>query len=285
MEGTPRRLAGKVVVVTGSTKGLGAAMARRFAAEGAAVVVSGRSAEHGREVESDIGAAGGRARYLRCDASDEDSVRELIAGAVDAFGTIDGLVNNAMPMDEMGAAERGVAEIDSDAFDRILRVGLYGSVWACKYAIPVMVRGGGGSIINITSIAAVAGIPKLPGYTACKGAMSALTRQMAVDYGPAKIRVNSMLPGILLSTELATAVEGHPVAGPLVRDGQLTRWGEYDDISTMGAYLLSDESGFITGCEMRIDGGWTANAHIPDLVGMVFAPMAAGGSDRTGNAT
>jgi NAD(P)-dependent dehydrogenase (short-subunit alcohol dehydrogenase family) len=280
MEQIPQRLTGKVVVVTGSTRGLGAAMAKRFAAEGAAVVVSGRNAERGRAVEREIRDEGGEARYIRCDASDEVAVRELVSVTVEVFGAITGLVNNAMPMDDMGSTERGVAEIDSDAFDGILKVGLYGSVWACKYAIPVMARAGGGSIINITSIAAVGGIPKMPGYTACKGAMAALTRQMAVDYGPDKIRVNSMLPGFLLSTELAAAVEAHPVAGAQVRDGQLTRWGEYDDISSMGAYLLSDESGFMTGCELRIDGGWTANAHIPDLVGMVFAPMAENGTGR-----
>lgn len=279
MEQIPRRLTGKVVVVTGSTKGLGAAMSRRFAAEGAQVVISGRNEEHGQAVERGIRDDGGQAHYIPCDASREDAVRRLMSGTVERFGRIDGLVNNAMPMDDMGSAERAVADIDSDAFDGILKVGLYGSVWACKYAIPVMVRGGGGSIINITSIAAVAGIPNMPGYTACKGAMAALTRQMAVDYGSRGVRVNSMLPGFLLSTELATAVEGHAVAGPLVRDGQLTRWGEYDDISNMAAYLLSGESGFITGCEMRIDGGWTANAHIPDLVGMVFAPMAATGTE------
>jgi 3-oxoacyl-[acyl-carrier protein] reductase len=268
------RLAGKVAIVTGSTKGFGEAMARRFAAEGAGVVVSGRSEEQGQAIAKEIAADGGRAVFIRTDMADEDSVRGLVDGTVAEFGQVDGLVNNAMAMDHIGSAERAVADMDSAGFDKIIKVGIYGLFWACKYAIPEMLKAGGGSIVNISSIAAVSGVQKMPGYTACKGAMQSLTRQMAVDYGSQGIRVNTMVSGFVLSSELAAAVDAHPVAGPLMQDAQLTRWGVLDDIAGMATYLLSDESGFVTGTEMRIDGGWSATARIPNLVDLVFAPMA-----------
>jgi NAD(P)-dependent dehydrogenase (short-subunit alcohol dehydrogenase family) len=269
------RLAGKVAVVTGSTKGFGEAMVRRFADEGAAVVVSGRGEAEGRAIEKDIVGSGGRAVYVRTDMADEDSVRGLIEGAVAEFGRVDGLVNNAMAMDHIGSSERPVHEMDSAGFDKIIKVGVHGVFWACKYAIPEMLKAGGGSIVNISSIAAVSGVEKMPGYSACKGAMGALTRQMAVDYGKHRIRVNTMVSGFVLSSELAAAVDAHPVAGPLMQQAQLTRWGVLDDIANMATYLLSDESGFVTGSELRIDGGWSSTARIPDLVELVFAPLAA----------
>ncbi|HEY1967273.1 MAG TPA: SDR family oxidoreductase [Pseudonocardia sp.] len=269
------RLAGKAIIVTGSTKGFGAAMVKRFAVEGANVVITGRNEARGREIEQEIQAEGHSAVFLPTDMSEEDSVRAMCAGTVAEFGRIDGLVNNAMAMDQIGSDERAVADMDSAGFDKILKVGIYGVFWACKYAIPEMLKVGGGSIVNISSIAAVAGVPKMPGYSACKGAMGALTRQMAVDYGSAGIRVNTMVSGFVLSSELAAAVDAHPQAGPLMQEAQLTRWGHLDDISAMATYLLSDESGFVTGAEMRIDGGWSSTARIPNLVDMVFAPLAA----------
>jgi 3-oxoacyl-[acyl-carrier protein] reductase len=268
------RLAGKVVVVTGSTKGFGEAMVRRFATEGAAVVISGRSEAEGRAIEKSLVDDGHRAIYLRTDMADEDSVRGLISGAVAEFGRLDGLVNNAMAMDHIGSSERPVAEMSSDGFDRIVKVGVYGLFWACKYTVPHMLEAGGGSIVNVSSIAAVAGVEKMPAYSMCKGAMGSLTRQLAVDYGSRGIRANTMVSGFVLSSELAAAVDAHPVAGPLMQQAQLTRWGVLDDVSTMASYLLSDESGFVTGTELRIDGGWTSTARIPDLVTMVFAPLA-----------
>jgi NAD(P)-dependent dehydrogenase (short-subunit alcohol dehydrogenase family) len=269
------RLAGKTVVVTGSTKGFGASMVKRFASEGANVVISGRSEAEGAAVDKEIRAEGGNGIFVRTDLSDEDSTRALMTAAASEYGRIDGLVNNAMAMDHIGSDERAVADMDSDGWDKIIKVGIYGLFWSCKYAIPEMIKAGGGSIVNISSVAAVAGVPNMPGYTACKGAMQALTRQMAVDYGPHNIRVNTMVSGFVLSSELAAAVDAHPEAGPIIRQAQLTRWGKLEDISSMASYLLSDDSGFVTGSELRIDGGWTSTARMPNLVEMVFAPLAA----------
>jgi NAD(P)-dependent dehydrogenase (short-subunit alcohol dehydrogenase family) len=168
-----QRLVGRTTIVTGSTKGFGHAMARRFAAEGANVVLCGRNKAAGRRIE-----------------------------------------------DEM------------------------------------------------------------PGYSTCKDAMGALTRQMACDYGPKGIRVNTMICGIVLADGLAAAVESHPVAGPLMAEAQLTRYGTLDDIAGMATYLASDESGFVNGAELRIDGGWTSSARFPNLVDLVFADLAASAAPR-----
>jgi 3-oxoacyl-[acyl-carrier protein] reductase len=267
----------KVIIVTGSTKGFGEAMVKRFAAEGAAVVVTGRREPEGQKIAAEIQGSGGRALYLRSDVSDEASVRDLVAGTVEEFGRVDGLVNNAMAMDQISSFERPVAEMDSDAFDRILKVGLYGVFWASKYAIPEMVKVGGGSIVNISSVAAVAGVASIPAYSASKGAVGALTRQMATDYGRQGVRVNSMVCGIVLAEGLTSVIEAHPVAGPAMAAAQLTRWGTHDDITALATYLVSDAAGFVTGAEFRIDGGWTSAARVPNLVEVLTEHFASVG--------
>jgi NAD(P)-dependent dehydrogenase (short-subunit alcohol dehydrogenase family) len=269
------RLAGKTVLVTGSTKGFGAAMARRFAAEGANVVITGRSEADGNDLQRRLRDAGGSATFLRADLTDETSVRDLITGAVAVYGRLDSLVNNAMAMDQVGASERPIAEMATAGLERLVAVGIYGLFWSTKYAIPAILNTGGGTIVNISSLAAVAGVPSLPGYTMCKGAMGALTRQVATDYGPKGIRINTMVCGIVLAEGLADAVASHPVAGAKMAEAQLTRYGTLDDIAGLATYLVSDESGFINGAELRIDGGWTSTARFPNMVDLVLADVAA----------
>jgi NAD(P)-dependent dehydrogenase (short-subunit alcohol dehydrogenase family) len=269
------RLDDKVTLVTGSTKGFGAAIARRFAAEGAKVIVTGRNRDAGEQLEGEIAGDGGAATYIQADLTEEASVRELLARTVERYGRLDGLVNNAMPMDEVGTSERPIAEMDTDGLNRIVGVGIYGLFWACKYAIPELLEAGGGTIVNVSSLAAVAGVPSLPAYTMCKGAMGALTRQLATDYGQRGIRINTMVCGMVLADGLAEAVANHPVAGAKMAEGQLTRYGNLDDIAGLATYLVSDESGFINGAELRIDGGWTSTARFPNLVELVLADMSA----------
>jgi NAD(P)-dependent dehydrogenase (short-subunit alcohol dehydrogenase family) len=268
-------LHGKTVLVTGSTKGFGAAMARRFAAEGANVVITGRGSEAGLALEAAIRADGGRATFVRADITDEAAVRDLVAAAVSTYGRLDGLVNNAMAMDEVGSSERPIVELETAGFEKIVKVGLYGLFWATKYGIAAMLENGGGSVVNISSLAAVAGVPSLPAYSACKGAMGALTRQVAVDYGHQGIRVNTMVCGIVFAEGLAAAVSAHPVAGAKIAEAQLTRYGTLDDISDMATFLVSDKSGFVNGAELRIDGGWTATARFPNMVDLVLSDVAA----------
>jgi NAD(P)-dependent dehydrogenase (short-subunit alcohol dehydrogenase family) len=269
------RLSGKTVLVTGSTKGFGAAMARRFAVEGASVILTGRNEAHGRRIEREIVAAGGTSKFIRADLIDESSVRDLVEAAVQQWGGLDGLVNNAAAMDEVGSSERPIAEMETDGFDRIIRVGIHGLFWACKYAIPKLIEAGGGSIVNVSSLAAVAGIPSLPAYSMCKGAMGALTRQLATDYGHYGIRVNTMICGLVLDPALAATVAADPVAGPKIAEAQLTRYGRLDDVAAMAGYLVSDDSAFVTGSELRIDGGWSAAARFPRLAELVHGSDTA----------
>jgi NAD(P)-dependent dehydrogenase (short-subunit alcohol dehydrogenase family) len=269
-----KRLEDKVVLVTGSTKGFGAAMARRFAAEGARAIITGRSEPEGNKLEAEIRDAGGTATFVQADLTDETSVRDLVATAAGLHGRLDSLVNNAMAMDQVGANERPLADMDTNGLNRIINVGIYGLFWACKYAIPHLLTTGGGTIVNISSLAAVAGVPSLPAYTMCKGAMGSLTRQLATDYGPRGLRINTMICGIVLAEGLADAVASHPVAGAKMAEGQLTRYGSLDDIAGLATYLVSDESGFVNGAELRIDGGWTSTARFPNLVDLVLADLA-----------
>lgn len=263
------RLHGKTVLVTGSTKGFGAAMARRFALEGAHVVLTGRSETQGSRLERDITREGHHATFVRADLTDETSVRHLVDTAVQRCGRLDALVNNAAAMDQVADSEQPIADMDTAGFERIIDVGIRGLFWSCKYAVAKLVESGGGSIVNVSSLAAVAGIPALPAYSMCKGAMGALTRQMATDYGHQGVRVNTMICGIILDPVLAADVAADPTAGPRIATAQLTRYGRLDDVAAMAGYLISDESTFVTGAEFRIDGGWTSTAQFPRLSAIV----------------
>ena len=273
------RLRGKTILVTGSTKGFGAAIAKRFAIEGANVALTGRSEAKGAAVESEIVEQGGRARYFQADLSEERGVRGLIEGVIGQWGRLDGLVNNAMAMDHVGSSERPIADMETAGFEQIIRVGIHGLFWCCKYSIPELLKSGGGSIINVSSLAGVAGIRSLPAYSICKGAMGALTRQLATDYGPQGMRVNTMICGLVLDEGPAREVAAHPVAGPKIAEAQLTRYGNLDDVASMAIFLISDESGFVNGTELRLDGGWTSTAQFPrlsELLGGADAPARAG---------
>lgn len=176
-----------------------------------------------------------------------------------------------MGTDLLGS-ERPVADMDAAEFDKILKVGLYGVFYASKYAVGHLIKAGGGSIVNLSSVAAVAGVASMP---ACKAAVGALTRQMTTDYGRQGVRVNTMICGLILGAGLATMVRQYPIAGPAMAEAQVTRYGRHDDIAGLATYLVSDESEFVTGTEIRVDGGWTSTARIPNLVELVFADASA----------
>jgi NAD(P)-dependent dehydrogenase (short-subunit alcohol dehydrogenase family) len=163
------RLQGKTAIITGSTRGFGSAIVRRFAQEGANVVITGQSEADGKAVAADVTAGGGAAIFVAAHIGDEDAVEGLVARTVAEFGGVDVLVNNAMAMDHIGDSEGPIADLDTAGFERMIRVGIYGVVFACKYALREMVKSGRGSIINVSSIAAVGGVPHMPGYTAARG--------------------------------------------------------------------------------------------------------------------
>lgn len=264
------RLNGKVVIVTGSTRGIGRATAVRFAEEGAAVVVTGRTEDAGREVEAEIRDAGGEATYVRTDLAKEADVVGAVRAAIDTYGKLTTLVNNAAPTELMGPGrqDRRVTELENNAWDAIMLVALKAVVWACKHAIPEMAKAGadaGSSIVNISSAASMLGTPGLDTYTAAKGALNTLTRSMAVEYAADGIRSNCIVSGMVLTSEGAHKMMEDPVIGGATRAMHLTRLGLPDDIANAALFLASDEAAFITGAVIPVDGGVTARMPVPDI--------------------
>jgi NAD(P)-dependent dehydrogenase (short-subunit alcohol dehydrogenase family) len=261
------RLAGKVALVTGSTRGIGRATAIRFAEEGAGVIVTGRTQEAGRAVEAEIRSAGGEATYVRTDLACEADVEGAVAAAVESYGRLTTLVNNAAPTELLGPGrlDRSVAEVTDEAWDRIMQVALKAVVWACRHAIPRIAEAGGGSVVHISSAASTLGTAGLDTYTAAKGALNALTRSMAVEFAEQQIRVNCISSGMVLSSEGAHKLMAHPVIGPATRAMHLTRLGRPEDIANAALFLASDEAAFVTGAIMPVDGGSTAKMPVPDI--------------------
>ena len=266
------RLANKVAFVTGASSGIGAVMAQRFAAQGARVVLAARRADKGAAVVAAIRAQGGEAAFVKMDQGVEDEVRAAIDFAAHSFGKLDVLVNNAGPVDLIASgADRRVHELATTVFDQIMKVSLYGPFWCCKYAIPHMIANGKGSIVNISSIAAVTGLPMLPAYTASKGALSAITRQIAYDYGANNIRCNAIITGYIQHEGSAGQVDT-PEKHAAYRSRHLTRLGVPDDIANAAIYLAADESDFVTGSSINVEGGVLVKSR-PDTV-MISKPGA-----------
>ncbi len=258
---------GKVAIVTGSTRGIGRATAVRFAEEGAAVIVTGRTEDAGREAEQEIRDAGGEATFVRTDLANESDVVAMVAAAVDRYGKVTTLVNNAAPTELMGPGQldRRVTELENDAWDSIMLVALKAVVWACKHSIPEMTKAGGGAIVNISSAASLLGTPGLDTYTAAKGALNTLTRSMAVEYAPDGIRSNCIVSGMVLTSEGAFKMMEDPVIGGATKAMHLTRLGLPIDIANAALFLASDESAFVTGAVIPVDGGVTARMPVPDI--------------------
>jgi NAD(P)-dependent dehydrogenase (short-subunit alcohol dehydrogenase family) len=245
------RLDGKVAFVSGSTRGIGRTTAELFAAEGAKVVGSGRSVDKGETVAERIRDAGGDAVFVPLDVTDEDSVRGAIQTTIDRYGTLTTLVNNAAPTDIVNQNMKPMLEYTNDEWDRIILGTLTGNVfWACRYAIPHMIEAGGGSIVNVSSGGSVFGSPGISAYSAAKGGMNALTRSIAVEYAPYKIRCNVIIVGRVVSHSKDR--------GPDV-PGSLTRVGQPSDIAYAAMWLAADESEFVTGSEVTADGGMSIN--------------------------
>ena len=261
------RLDDAVAIVTGSTRGIGRATAARFAREGASVIITGRTEDAGRELEQEIRAAGGEATFVLTDLANEADVVAMVAAAVEHYGKLTTLVNNAAPTELMGPGrlDRRVTELENDAWDSIMLVALKAVVWACKYSIPEMAKAGGGAIVNISSAASLLGTPGLDTYTAAKGALNTLTRSMAVEYAPDNIRSNCIVAGMVLTSEGAFKMMDDPVIGSATRAMHRTRLGLPEDIASAALFLASDEAAFITGAVIPVDGGVTARMPVPDV--------------------
>ena len=262
------RFKDKVVLVTGSTKGIGAQIARRFAAEGASVVVTGRSKDLGEGVVDDIRSAGNIAEFLAGDISDADDIARVVQGAVDRFGALHVLVNNAASVDLLGN-ERTIIEETFEAFDEQLRVGLYGAVYATKSAIPEILKTGRGAIVNISSIAGVQSVDGLPAYSCVKGALQAFSRHIAGEFGKRGVRSNCIITGAIEHGDsVAAAVISHPLVNAALAEVLLTKDGEMgtpDDIAEAALFLASDAARLVNGVQLPVDGGLTCRSSLPDI--------------------
>ncbi|NRA08064.1 MAG: SDR family oxidoreductase [Myxococcales bacterium] len=245
------RLSDEVAVVTGSTSGLGAAIARRFVEEGASVLVTGRNVERGEALLAELAAAPGRAAFVAADLAEEEACTRLVDGAVERFGALTVLVNNAVASDAL-ASDGSLAELSTEAWEAVLRVGLSAPMWLCRAAIPHMQRAGRGSIVNISSRAAERATPAHTAYVACKGGLNALTRAIATDYAGDGIRCNTLAPGYIVNERRERL---SPERRAHFERMHLTRLASAQDVAAAALYLASRESEVVTGILLPVDGG------------------------------
>jgi NAD(P)-dependent dehydrogenase (short-subunit alcohol dehydrogenase family) len=255
------RVQGKTCIVTGGAVGIGRACVQRLAEEGASVAIFDRMDAEGQALADAINADGGKARFWHVDVSKESEVAAAIDAVAARFGGVDVLVNNA----GISGSTKLTHEISEAEWDQVQAVNVKGVLFCAKHAIPHMKRAGGGSIINLSSIYGLVGAPDVPAYHASKGAVRLMSKTDAMIYAPDRIRVNSVHPGYIWTpmvehhlqasgaTDLAAAREEVGKLHPL---GHM---GDVDDIAWGVVYLASDESKFVTGSELVIDGGYSAH--------------------------
>ncbi len=269
-----QRLAGKVAVVTGSTSGIGRATAAMFAREGAKVVVNGRREELGREVAESIRASGGEAIFYRADVTVSAELAGLIQHAVDTYGRLDVLMNNAWASKLAPALE-----LTEEEWDYGINVALKAAFMGSKFALPHMIQGGGGSIINTASVHGVLAARRFLPYEAAKAGLINLTRQLAVDYGHQGVRVNAICPGFIEIERTAEWMTKNPQVYAWNRElYPVGRHGVPDDIANAAVFLASDESSFITGHALMVDGGLTIQLQ-DSLAGAMAQAMRNGEID------
>jgi NAD(P)-dependent dehydrogenase (short-subunit alcohol dehydrogenase family) len=246
------RLKDKVAIITGSASGIGRGVAVHFGREGASIIVTDIAVEKGKETAELVKDAGGQALFVECDVSKSSEVNKMVKSAEEAFGKVDVLYNNAAL--QLLGKDSPVDELLEEDWDRVIAVDLKGVYLCMKYAIPLMVKVGGGSIINISSIAALVG-RKQSAYTAAKGGIISLSRLVAKHYAPQKVRCNVICPGPI-DTQIIPMTEEKKKA--FAQELPIGRFGEIEDISYCAVYLASDESSYVTGASFVIDGGLTA---------------------------
>ncbi len=253
-ESTGQRLEGKVAVVTGAASGFGAGIARRFAAEGAAVVAADLAEATGQDVVGEIVQAGGRATFVACDVTEAAAASRMVATAVDAYGRLDVLINNA----GYSHVNQPMTETSEEEFDRVFAVNVKAIYLAAREAVPLLRRQGGGCIINPSSTAALRPRPGLTWYNGSKGAVNTITKSMAAELAPDRIRVNAICPVIGATGMLETflgAPDSPELREKFVATIPLGRMSEPADVAAAALFLASEEAGFITGVCLEVDGG------------------------------
>jgi NAD(P)-dependent dehydrogenase (short-subunit alcohol dehydrogenase family) len=271
-EGQP--LSGRVALVTGASKGIGAATAEAFAAAGAAVVLAARDAAALGAVADGIQARGGRALAVSTDVTDAGSVRHAVDQAVSAFGRLDFAFNNA----SAGPLPAPLADIDPDEFDLGIATNIRGTFLGMKFQIPALLASGGGAIVNMASIAGLNGTANLAAYVAGKAGIIGLTKVAALDYADQGIRVNVVAPGPIRTYHIEAA--GEQAIRGAAMSTPMRRMGSAAEVARAVLWLCSDQSSFITGAVIPIDGGQSAGTKPPQMYRqgqpMTDRPAAAG---------
>jgi NAD(P)-dependent dehydrogenase (short-subunit alcohol dehydrogenase family) len=252
------RLKDKVAIITGAGSGQGRAAAVMFAKEGAKILAADWVAEPGEETVAMIRHLGASAAFVKADVSDSADVRNLIGKVTERYGRLDVLYNNAGVGFSSPLSMGDVLSTPEEDWDRVIAINLKSMFLTCKYGIPEMIKSGGGSIINTASIAALIGSESAHAYTASKGGMIALTRALAVEFGPKNIRVNAICPGAIDTPMLAPVVDPIRKSGGTFMTSPIRRLGTPEDIAYCALYLASDESSFVTGATFVVDGGFIA---------------------------
>ena len=248
-------MSGKSIIVTGGASGVGRAAAILIAERGGKVIVADRSEEGAEATVDAIRDAGGEAQFIRTDVANEEDVIAMVQLAMESYGRIDGAFNNAgIPL-----AGLPIHELPSELWQRNIDINLTGAYFCMKYEIIEMLKTGGGSIVNTSSAAAIAGQAKAPEYCASKSGLLGMTRAVAADYGKEKIRVNAILPGGTKSPMIAEAFRLNPEFEATVAGMHLlNRLAQPEEIAEAAIWLLSDAASFVTGATICVDGGYTA---------------------------
>lgn len=271
------RVKGKVAIVTGAASGIGQATAELLASEGASVVVADMNAEGAERVAAGIRAAGGRAVAQPTDVSKEADIRRMVERAVSEFGGLHILHNNAaMTAGHEHANDLDLLTMTVEYWDRSFSVNLRGAMLGAKHAIPVMIAGGGGAIVNTSSNQSLAGDLSQFAYSAAKAGVNALTRSIATTYGRRGIRCNTVSPGHI-ETASSKASVSPEMGAAIVSNNLIPRAGRAEDLAHAVLYLVSDESSFVTGQLISIDGGQMA--HLPH-----YSYLIASGAKTTNTA-
>jgi NAD(P)-dependent dehydrogenase (short-subunit alcohol dehydrogenase family) len=260
-----KRLEGKVAVITGAADGIGHAIAERMAEEGAHVFVSDIADARGEAFVEALRQAGLKADYVHCDVAEDADIAGLIATAAERGGRLDILVNNAA----IAIGGMPVTEMTDEQWNRLIAVNLTSVFRGCKHALPHMIRQKSGSIVNMASAQGHIGLDGWTAYAGAKGAVMAMTRQMAVEFGPYNVRVNSISPGTIntpMNDQLVRELGGNLMKA-WVTMHPLGRIGEPAEVAEAAVYLASDAAGFTTGIDLRVDGGLTAAPrYVPHLL-------------------
>lgn len=249
------RLKGKVAIVTGSTSGIGLGTAKLFGAEGASVIVCGRRSEKGEAVAKEICDAGGEATYLFLDLTKPESIEDLFKNTVEKYGRIDILINNAS---NVGLPDGKVDEVSLEMWDAIFQTDLRGTFFMIKTLLPYL-KDQGGSIVNIGSMASCGGDLGATAYASAKAGVDMLTKSVALQYGKQGIRCNCVRPGLIVTPQNEAYVPD-ALKEIFLNNICVTRYGRPEDIANLCVFLGSDESEFVTGQIMTVDGG--LNSHV-----------------------